>query len=352
MDNTETLAHIGYTRQKWTIQRHWQHWVHKIQEWTIQRHWQHWVHKTRMDNTETLATLGTQDKNGQYRHWQHWAHKTRMDNIETLATLGTQDKNGQYRDTGNIGYTRQEWTIQRHWQIGYTIQEWTIQRHWQQWVHKTRMDNTETLVTLGTQDKDKEKTEETIKNGQYRDTGNIGYTRYKTKTKLKRQSRMDNTETLATLGTQDKNGQYRDTGNIGYTRQEWTIQRHWQIGYTIQEWTIQRHWQHWVHKTRMDNTETMLTLGTQDKDKEKTEETIKNGQYRDTGNIGYTRQEWTIQRHWQHWVHKTRMDNTETLATLGTQDKNGQYRDTGNIGYTRYKTKTNKTNKIKHNTQN
>ena len=46
------------------------------------------------------------------------------------------------------------------------------------------------------------------------------------------------------------------------------------------------------------------------------------------------------------------MDNTETLATLGTQDKNGQYRDTGNIGYTRYKTKTNKTNKIKHNTQN
>ena len=44
------------------------------------------------------------------------------------------------------------------------------------------MDNTETLVTLGTQDKDKEKTEETIKNGQYRDTGNIGYTRYKTKT--------------------------------------------------------------------------------------------------------------------------------------------------------------------------
>jgi hypothetical protein len=35
-------------------------------------------------------------------------------------------------------------------------------------------------------------------------------------------------------------------------------------------------------------------LGTQDK----------NGQYRDTGNIGYTRQEWTIQRHWQHWVHK------------------------------------------------
>jgi hypothetical protein len=48
------------------------------------------------------------------------------------------------------------------------------------------------------------------------------------------------------------------------------------------------------------------------------------------------------------------MDNLETLATLDTQDtgrrqtkqgaiKNGQSRDTGNIGYTRNGTKTNKT---------
>jgi hypothetical protein len=48
------------------------------------------------------------------------------------------------------------------------------------------------------------------------------------------------------------------------------------------------------------------------------------------------------------------MDNPEKLATLGTQDtgrrqtklraiKNGQSRETGNIGYTRYRTKTNKT---------
>jgi hypothetical protein len=37
-----------------------------------------------------------------------------MDNPETLVTLGTQDKNGQSRNTGNIGYTRQEWTIQKH----------------------------------------------------------------------------------------------------------------------------------------------------------------------------------------------------------------------------------------------
>jgi hypothetical protein len=74
------------------------------------------------------------------------------------------------------------------------------------------------------------KTEGSIKNGQSRDTGNIGYTRNGTKTKQnKGQSRIDNLETLATLDTQEtgrrqtkqgaiKNGQSRDTGNIGYTR--------------------------------------------------------------------------------------------------------------------------------------
>ena len=54
-----------------------------------------------------------------------------------------------------------------------------------------------------------------------------------------------------------------------------------------------------------------------------------NGQSRETGNIGYTRrrgnQTWTIQRHWQHRVHKTKgqsnMDNPEKLATYGTQDE-------------------------------
>ena len=92
---------------------------------------------------------------------------------------------------------------------------------------------------------------------------------------------------------------------------------------------------------------------------EKTEGAINNRQSRDTVNIGHTRrrenrrgnQQWTIQRHWQHWPHKMKripkgqstMDNPETLATLTTQNEektegainNGQSRDTGNIGHTR-----------------
>jgi hypothetical protein len=84
-------------------------------------------------------------------------------------------------------------------------------------------------------------------------------------------------------------------------------------------------------------------LDTQDTGRRQTKQgTIKNGQSRETGNIRYTRhraktnktrgnQEWTIQRNWQHWEHKTQdedkqnkgqssIDDPETLATLGTQD--------------------------------
>jgi hypothetical protein len=45
------------------------------------------------------------------------------------------------------------------------------------------MDHSETLATLGTQDTEErlEKTKEAIKNGPFRDTGNIGYTRHRTK---------------------------------------------------------------------------------------------------------------------------------------------------------------------------
>ena len=62
----------------------------------------------------------------------------------------------------------------------------------------------------------------------------------------------------------------------------------------------------------MGNPETLVTLATQETGQrlEKTQRQIKNGQSRDTGNIGYTRhrtnvrenpkknREWAIQRHW------------------------------------------------------
>ena len=111
---------------------------------------------------------------------------------------------------------------------------------------------------------------------------------------------MYNPETLATLDTQDtgqrqtkqgaiKNAQSRDTGNIRYTRHRTKTNK--TRGH--QECTIQRHWQ-------QDTGQRQRKQGA-----------IKNGQSRDTGNIRYTRhrtktnktrgnQECTIQRHWQH----------------------------------------------------
>jgi quinol monooxygenase YgiN len=51
---------------------------------------------------------------------------------------------------------------------------------------------------------------------------------------------------------------------------------------------------------------------------------MKNGQSRETGNIGYTR-------------HRMKTNKTEGAM------KNGQSRETGNIGYATHRTKTNKT---------
>ena len=59
-------------------------------------------------------------------------------------------------------------------------------------------------------------------------------------------------------------------------------------------------------------------------------------------------QEWTIQRNWQHWVHKTQDEDKQNIETLEKTEvaiKNGQFRETGNVGYIRHRTKTNKTNK-------
>ena len=66
---------------------------------------------------------------------------------------------------------------------------------------------------------------------------------------------------------------------------------------------------------------------------EKTEGEIKNGQSRETGNIGHRR----------HRMKTNKTKNT-TQKTEGAT-KNGQSRDTGNMGYTRHRMKTNKTKK-------
>jgi hypothetical protein len=159
----------------------------------------------------------------------------------------------------------------------------------------------------------------------------------------------DNSETLVTLGTQETGRrQFRHTGNIGYTRDRTkTIQRHYRPVSCVPNVTsvselssfcllctqcYQCLWivivlslvypmlpvslnclrsvscvpnvtsvselssscllcTQWVHKRQdEDNSETLVTLGTQ--------ETAR-WQFRDTGNIGYTRDRTkTIQRHW------------------------------------------------------
>ena len=130
-----------------------------------------------------------------------------------------------------------------------------------------------------------------------------------------------------------------------------------------ERWTIQRKWKHRVHKTKgqskMDNPEKWQ--GTQD------EGAIKDGQSRENGSIGYTRrrgnQIWTIQRKWQHRVHKTKgqpkMDNPDKMEGYtrrrgnqrwtiqrkwqGTQDegviKDGQCRDNCRVHKTKGQSK-------------
>ena len=68
--------------QEWTIQKNWQHWVHKTktnktrgnQEWTIQKNWQHWVHKTKTNKTKN-TTQKTKNMNNMDPHQKHggWA---------------------------------------------------------------------------------------------------------------------------------------------------------------------------------------------------------------------------------------------------------------------------------------
>ena len=71
------------------------------------------------------------------------------------------------------------------------------------------MDNPDTLATLGNDEWTIQRNllHWALKNGQFRHTGNIGNTRYKTNKRQripKGQSKIDNPETLATQGTHDE----------------------------------------------------------------------------------------------------------------------------------------------------
>ena len=104
-----------------------------------------------MNNTETLATLYTQDT-GQNKHQCKLKGQSRINNTETLTTSDTQD-------TGQ-------------------------NKHQSKQKGQSRMNNTETLATSDTQDTGQNNTtvtEVTIKNEQHRDTDNFGYTRHRTK---------------------------------------------------------------------------------------------------------------------------------------------------------------------------
>jgi hypothetical protein len=181
---------------------------------------------------------------------------------ETIEKTKGKIKNGQSRDTDNIGFKIQDGENQ----------EWTIQRYRQHWIQETgrgksRMDNPKTQTTL---------------DSRYR-TGKI------------------------------KNGQSRDTDNIGFKIQDGENQ----------EWIILRHRQHWIQdtgrgKSRMDNPETQITLDSRYRTGK-----IKNGQSRDTDNNGFKiqdgeNQEWTIQRHRQQWIQDTgqRQTNKQTLCSV------------------------------------
>ena len=80
----------------------------------------------------------------------------------------------------------------------------------------------------------------------------------------------------------------------------------------------------------MDNPEKLATQGTQDKyTLQNTEGAIKNGQFRDTGNIGYTRRRKTKQRHnticFDHYYTQAKTNNVNKtrviLQTIAGKDE-------------------------------
>jgi hypothetical protein len=178
------------------------------------------------------------------------------------------------------------------------------------------MDNPETLATLGTQDIGQrlEKTKGTIKNGQPRDTGNIGYIRHRTKG---RKNQRDNQEVFSNIcpvscvlnvasvsGLSILDCPFGFLSPLSCVLCAQCCQCLWVVHSRLSLWFSLA----FVLCLVCSMLPVLL---------EKTKGTIKNGQTRDTGNIEHTRhrtkgrenqrdnQEWTTQRHWQHWVHKS-----------------------------------------------
>jgi hypothetical protein len=134
--------YLRQERTKWRMVTGWRQyrgtgniWYTRHRTKTIQRHWQHLVHKTQdEDNTERLATFGTQANVASVSVlssscvlctkccqclWIVFVLCLAYQMLPvSLATFGTQDTGRrQFRDTGNIWYTRHRTkTIQRQWQ--------------------------------------------------------------------------------------------------------------------------------------------------------------------------------------------------------------------------------------------
>jgi hypothetical protein len=197
------MSTLGTQDTGWrqTIERHCQHWAHKIQDENKQSrdtvNTGHTRYRMKTHNRETLSTLGTQETGRrQTIEWpcQHWVHKK-------------QDEDKQSSDTVNTGHTRNRTKTNNRVTLATlgtqeTGRRQTIERHCQHWAHKKQDEDKQSRNTINTGD-----TRYRMKTKKSRDTVNIGHKKYRTKT--------NNPETPSTLGTQD-------------TGRRQTIQRHCQ----------------------------------------------------------------------------------------------------------------------------
>ena len=80
-----------------------------------------------------------------------------------------------------------------------------------------------------------------------------------------------------------------------------------------QEWKIQRHWQHWAHKSQDEDNQTKNKANENTKTIQKTTKDYNP----DTGSTGQTRHR--TNKLWRTPQKQSRMYNPEALTTLGTQ---------------------------------